>query len=103
MKHYKRGFLNRDEGFAAFECSVTYEPDYRHNSVYAEFYIRDCSRQICLEFNCYNDSDYDNAMYKVSTLMAEIAEFKHSLTCAKMEYDEAQKMFIERDRDGQLP
>ena len=101
MKHYKRGFLNRDEGFAAFECSVTYEPEHRHSSVYADFSIRDCNRQICLEFSVYADGDYDKSMYKVDALMNELAEFRQCLAVAKMEYDEAQIEFTTRKSDEQ--
>jgi hypothetical protein len=101
MKHYKRGFLNRDEGFAAFECNVTYEPEYRHNSVYADFSLRDCNRQINLEFSCYDDNDYDKAVFKLNALMAELAEFKQCLAVAKAEYDEAQLKFAEEQLDDQ--
>ena len=93
MKYYKRGFLNEGEGMAAFECNVTYEPECRHNSVYADFSIRDCNRQVCLEFSIYEESDYQKAMFKVNSLLIELEAFKKKLQNATGEYEAAQLKF----------
>ena len=91
MNYYKRGFLNKDEGLAAFVANVNFEASQCQHSYYinAGFTISDCSRQITLDFDVsdYDAGDYDKAMYKLNTLINELQEFNTKLTIAKIEFD----------------
>lgn len=80
MKHYKRGFLNKGEGMAAFEADIYYNVDTEeYKSVYGNFAITDCSRKISLDFYASNLEDVDNNMFKIDTLLAELQDFRNKL------------------------
>ena len=85
MKYYKRGFLNSGEGMAAFESNVEYDTEYAGASIDANFKISDCNRQVSLDFYCYNDNDYEGAMFKLDTLAAELKEFGKKLKAANQQ------------------
>jgi len=89
VKYYKRGFLNQNEGMAAFEADVSYKPDEEtfYRSVCATFCITDCGRKIELDFYASNKSDIENNRHKLSTLISELQEFKNVLDGAYSDAD----------------
>ncbi len=90
MNYYKRGFLNKDEGMAAFDCQVSIETFQGERPyINAGFTISDCSRQISLDFDVsdYNGDSYEQASHKLTTLICELIVFEKKLMQAKIEFD----------------
>lgn len=84
MKHYKRGFLNKGEGMAAFEASVSYDEDSvkdwdEYKCIDGDFSITDCSRKISLSFYATNAKAAKNSLHKVDTLIAQLQDFRSKL------------------------
>lgn len=81
MKYYKRGFLNKGEGTAAFEADLSgdqYETDGdKYFSAY--FCISDCSRKITLDFGGNTEEMMSNSLHKIDTLISELSHFRDKL------------------------
>lgn len=86
MKYYKRGFLNKKEGMAAFEAETSFESGEWCNSVDGSFAITDCNRKVLLDFCIYNEDDAKNVFFKLSTLIKELMEFEKQLKINSAEY-----------------
>lgn len=86
-KYYNRGFLNQDEGMAAFESDVTVEEsEGGHGYTSATFSITDCNRKVSLDFVKYGDEHPPGGEFnieKVDILMKELFEFKQAMILAK--------------------
>lgn len=94
MKHYKRGFLNKGEGMAAFEYHLEaeqYESNSSRRYINGSFCITDCSRKISLEFGAYDKEDRENTLYKIDTLIAELQEYRSHMIEAHKWQEEAKK------------
>lgn len=87
MKYYKRGFLNPAQGMAAFESEVHFEDAWRHHAD-ASFSISDCNRKITLDFNFDDDKDYEDNLFKLTTLISELNEFAAKLAETKVEIED---------------
>jgi hypothetical protein len=78
MKHYKRGFLNKGSGMAAFEADIEgsqYETD-GEKYISSYFSITDCNRKISLDFSGSLEENRENNLHKLNTLIDELAEFR---------------------------
>lgn len=77
VKYYKRDFLNKGEGMAVFEAYVDWveSPEY-NTGIDAGFSITDCNRKISLDFYVHNDESFENAEYKLNTLIDQLNIFK---------------------------
>src|SRR5690349_4104800 len=84
MKYYKRGFLNKETGMAAFEADVDFEEGREYHWVGADFTISDCNRQICLEFSIDNEQDVTDKISKLQNLINELSDFKNKLMEASL-------------------
>ncbi len=90
-KYYKRGFLNKDEGMAAFSCDVSVDAeDYPY--LHASLTVTDCNRSVCLDFNCSSLECIENAKHKIDVLISELVHFKE-------EFLQGAK-FLENSRGG---
>lgn len=76
VKTYRRGFLNKKKGMAAFTYDVN---RYDEVTAYGSFDITDCTRHISLNFNYENKKEKDDAIYKVNALIKELTVFKQKL------------------------
>lgn len=86
MKHYKRGFLNKGEGMAAFEANIDFNADEDiYTSVCASFAVSDCSRKIELDFYASDAERVENNLHKIDTLLEELKEFRFKLVAAYYE------------------
>lgn len=106
MNYHKREFLNKNEGMAAFEATVKFQAEGEfNNSVSGEFVISDCNRQVRLDFDIYDEADYNNVIHKARKLAAEFVEFAIKLEAAKAEMDahraerEAKKLLKEESEN----
>lgn len=94
MKYYKRDFLNKAEGMAAFEADITWDNDDGHDyGMSASFCITDCSRKVSLDFSPYGDEE-NNSFYKLTKLIEELSAFKEKfeeIHKARAEYKEAKE------------
>jgi hypothetical protein len=79
MKHYDRGFLNIDEGMAAFETHVRTSSEWRHNGgndyMDAGIALSDCSRKIYLEFDSSTRQQLEERKHKVALLLKVVQQF----------------------------
>lgn len=86
MKYYKRGFLNMNEGMAAFIANIEYqelrEGETHNTAIDAGVTISDCGRQISLDFYIYDEAEYINAMHKLKVLQDELGAFRKQLNVA---------------------
>jgi hypothetical protein len=73
--YYKRGFLNDQEGLAAFEAYIY---QYAGDWVDACFSISDCSRKISLEFG-YVPTKLQERLNKIDTLIKELENFREAM------------------------
>jgi hypothetical protein len=74
IKHYSRKFLNKAEGLAAIECSISglsFSAGFD-----ASINITDCNRQVYLDFSAYNAKDLDGRLAKLDLLLAEISKVR---------------------------
>jgi hypothetical protein len=74
IKHYSRKFLNKAEGLAAIECSISglsFSAGFD-----ASITITDCNRQVYLDFSAYNVKDVDNRLAKLDLLISEISKVR---------------------------
>lgn len=53
--------------------------DYTNNSIYASLTLSDCNKAVHLDFDCYKNSDVNNSIYKIDTLIRELENFRKSL------------------------
>lgn len=74
IKHYSRKFLNKAEGLAAIECSIS--GLYFSAGFDASINITDCNRQVYLDFSAYNVKDVDNRLAKLDLLISEISKVR---------------------------
>lgn len=80
MKYYKRGFLNQEQGMAAFEAEVNREGYHEAKGAFdATFSITDCNRKVTLDFAVWDKVDLEESIYKINTLIGELAEFRNQL------------------------
>lgn len=84
MKHYKRGFLNKGEGMAAFEAYVSYDSNVlkdkdEYKCIDGNFSIADCSRKNSLDFYATQPKGAKNCLHKVDTLIAQLQDFREKL------------------------
>ena len=83
MKYYKRGFLNKSVGLAAFEAHV--DTQYSEDNCFdASFVISDCNRQVSLDFAVYAGVPLKQQIHKVEALMRELEAFKEQMLVASM-------------------
>lgn len=78
-KLYKRLWLNEDTGSAYAIISATSEEHWKTKdgrSLYVDLELKDCSRQICLEFSASTDEEYKAKLRKIDTLVAALHEMK---------------------------
>lgn len=75
-KYYKRGFLNKTEGVAAYAAWVQ---SFNTNFTYADFTISDCNRQVKLEFEYQDDKQKKLIKHKIDTLIKELSAFREAL------------------------
>jgi hypothetical protein len=73
IKRRRRGFLNTEEGLAAFEAKVDY---YNPDFVYGSFEITDCNRKISLNFDFTDSKEKENTKFKIDTLIKELEDFR---------------------------
>lgn len=74
--YVNRGFLNKEEGMAAFHGKVdSFGPNYAH----AEFTISDCNRQVALDFDYSDETAKEKSLYKINVLIDELTKFKGAL------------------------
>jgi hypothetical protein len=74
IKHYSRKFLNKAEGLAAIECSIS---SLSFSAGFdASINITDCNRQVYLDFSTYNVKDVDNRLAKLDLLISEISKVR---------------------------
>jgi len=89
-KKHSRRFLNKREGMAAIEWSVTSDmhkpwkrPDGKTVKVTpdisADFTITDCNRQVSLEFSVYDKGDLRAKLEEVRLLEDDIDSFAYAL------------------------
>jgi hypothetical protein len=96
MKYYKRGFLNRGIGMAAFEACVDIT-EHERACIDATFSITDCNRKVSLDFGVWED-DYDDVMFKLKLLQDELKEFEHKMIEAKVQSDINKVKFAEKKK-----
>lgn len=87
MKYYKRGFLNKNTGMAAFDATLI-QADWKDSVFEGEFCITDCNRKVALEFSFHNKSTYKEQMYKLDKLISELAKFRDAMIAVKVNVDE---------------
>lgn len=95
MRYYKRGFLNPEEGMAAFEAQIEIDNWEGKTHFYADgtFNITDCSRKISLDFGFSDEKGYHEVMTKLETLQEELREFQGYMVDAYLEMKD-----FERDK-----
>lgn len=101
VNYFKRGFLNRERGMAAFQCSVDAEYPDKHPYVTADFTISDCNRQVSLDFSCYSDEECVDVLSKVNLLQMELSKFAMQLVEAQGLLKKAIAENKEKDKDGE--
>lgn len=74
IKYYSRKFLNKAEGLAAIECSVSGLSF--SAGIDASINITDCNRPVYLDFSAYNVKDVDNRLAKLDLLISEISKVR---------------------------
>jgi hypothetical protein len=81
MKYYKRGFLNPEEGMAAFEAEICRgEYQEKDGAFDAFFSITDCNRKVTLDFAVWSKEDVAKSYHKINTLITELEVFREQLT-----------------------
>lgn len=79
MKHYRRGFLNENEGLAIFETEVRTSNEWRDDQVSnymnAGITLSDCSRRIYLEFEVGSEEELEQRTKKIKHLLSVVQEF----------------------------
>lgn len=79
MKHYSRGFLNADEGMAAYEAEVRTSSEWREDGyndyMSAGITLTDCTRRIYLEFEVSCKEQLNQRKEKMSLLLKVVQEF----------------------------
>jgi hypothetical protein len=94
IKHYSRKFLNKAEGLAAIECSVS-GLSYM-SGVDATISITDCSRQVNMDFSVYNVKDLDSRLAKLDLLITEISKLRDVIS---NNYDSIKEDIIKKDKE----
>jgi hypothetical protein len=80
MRYYKRGFLNKKEGIAAFECQVD---ALSLDEGTAFFKITDCNRSISLDFDWWKNKPKKMAVDKLNALITEMTKFRDEISNLK--------------------
>jgi hypothetical protein len=79
MKYHSRGFLNSEEGLAAYEASVRTSDEWNKDGIVdyidAGITLSDCSRKIYLEFDTCTKEQLEQRKQKVATLLKVVQEF----------------------------
>ena len=105
MKYYKRGFLNMNEGMAAFIAAVEYSElrggETHNGAIDAGLTISDCGRQINLDFYIYDEAEYINAIHKLTVLQDELAAFRVQLDVAYAAWKEGDEQ-ARVNREGKV-
>ena len=87
MKARGKTFLSEshDEG-GSVSWSVNTQAEIWHEArVEASVYLRDCDKQICLDFDCNEFKHIDKRLAKLDTLMVELNKMREALLLAKEE------------------
>ena len=85
-KYYSRKFLNKDKGMAALETFFEFNPGGLYGGGWeGTVIISDCYKASTLDFSCYTVKDIDNAINKVSLILAEFEKLGNLM----LEYREA--------------
>lgn len=74
IKHYSRKFLNKTEGLAAIECSVS-SLSYL-GGLDASINITDCNKPVYLDFSIYSVKQIDSRLAKLDLLLTEISKVR---------------------------
>jgi hypothetical protein len=74
IKYYSRKFLNKAEGLAAIECSISKLSF--SAGIDASINITDCNRPVYLDFSVYNVKDLDSRLAKLDLLLTEISKVR---------------------------
>jgi hypothetical protein len=100
VKYYKRGFLNKGEGMAAFEANVEFEDweDYI-GCVTAHFSITDCNRKVCLDFCAHDQQAYEDSMNKINILIEELANLQSNLLGAWKKHEVHKAIVEAKEKD----
>ena len=85
-KYYSRKFLNKDKGVDALETFFEFNPGWLYGGGWeGTVTISDCYKASTLDFSCYTVKDIDNAINKVSLILAEFEKLGNLM----LEYREA--------------
>lgn len=82
--------LNGHHGNASVIAYVERGAKKSRRSPWVHLTISDCSREIALEFETYNEDSRRNSLFKINTLIGSLTKFRDALTleCARFDPDE---------------
>lgn len=83
---YKRDFLNKDKGSAYIIIDASVEPHWNYEdgtTLDAGVELKDCNRQISLEFYANNMKEYAKVMKKMDLLIGRLEELREFMRANK--------------------
>ncbi len=82
-KHTSRKWLNKRKNRTALVVThleaSSYEKGREHPNIYAYVELKDCTRSITLDFDCYSKKELKEATGKIDLLLNELVTFREKL------------------------
>lgn len=95
VSYHARKFLNKSQGLAAIEIFGNANGYGLDGTVS----IRDCSRQITLDFNCWDKRRMNNSIAKMDELINELTKFRNWFVDVGIPTYQEQSKLITKKKD----